>query len=453
MKYKGNILIVDDNEEILLAMKLALSEYFEKIILEKNPNRIPSYAENKNIDIYILDMNFKAGQHTGNEGIYWMNRILDSDPSAIIILITAYGDIELSVKAIKQGATDFIPKPWDDDKLIATVISSYKLRRSKLEIDKLKSKQKHLSETISEQYMLLTGKSKVMRKMWNMIQKVAKTDANILILGENGTGKELVAREIHRLSKRNNEIFVKVDLAALSETLFESELFGHKKGAYTDAREERTGRFELAGGGTLFLDEIGNISVNQQSKLLSVLQNRIINKIGSNVDIPVDIRLICATNKPLIDYAKNGKFREDLLYRINTIQIDIPSLRERKEDIPLFVDLFLARYASKYHKQDLAITRQAIEKLLQHSWPGNIRELEHVVEKAVIMSEAGELTDGDFLLAGETIVPSASLNLEDNEKYLIMKALERSNGNQSMAAKELGVTRKTLYNKIRKYGI
>lgn len=453
MKTKAKILIVDDNKEILIALKLFLSDYFDQVITETNPNKIPAYAEKKDIDLYILDMNFAAGQNTGNEGIYWMKQILKSDPEAVTIFITAYGDIELSVKAIKQGATDFIQKPWDDEKLLGTILSAYKLRKSKLEIQKLKNRQQHLSEAVSGQYTLFIGKSRSMNKVWKTVQKVAATDANILILGENGTGKELIAREIHKLSKRAEEIFVKVDVAALSDTLFESELFGHKKGAFTDARADRTGRFELANGGTLFLDEIGNISLTQQSKLLTVLQNREITRIGSNTLIPVDIRLVCATNKPLNQMTENGEFREDLLYRINTIQIEIPPLRDRPEDIPLLAGLFLDKIMRKYHKDNLSISEQAMNKLFTYSWPGNIRELEHIIEKAVIMAEGKVLTKDDFIFSGQKAQEISTLNIEENEKQLIQKALERHGNNQSLASKELGISRKTLYNKLKKHGL
>lgn len=453
MKNKGKILVVDDNEEILVALKLFLNDYFETIITEKNPNKIPAHAENRDIDLYILDMNFSAGQNTGNEGIFWMNKILEIDPEAIVIFITAYGDIELSVKAIKQGATDFIQKPWEDEKLLGTILSAYKLRKSKLKVQQLINKQQHISEAVSEQYSFFIGESKVMKKVWNTIQKVSHTDANILILGENGTGKELIAREIHKQSAKAKELFVKVDIAALTESLFESELFGHKKGAFTDAREDRAGRFELANGGSLFLDEIGNISLGLQSKLLTVLQNRVITRLGTNNSIPVDIRLICATNKSLYEMVSDSRFREDLLYRINTIQIEVPALRDRPEDIPFLVDMFLKKYAKKYSRSNLIVSKAAINKLYKHSWPGNIRELEHIVEKAVIMSDSDTLSEFDFVFSGKTSSGTYTINLEENEKKLIGKALERHMGNQSLASKELGITRKTLYNKIKKYGL
>jgi len=309
MKNKGKILIIDDNEEILIALKLFISEHFEAVHTEKNPNLIPELIRTENYDMIILDMNFTAGVSTGNEGIFWMRKILEYDPLAVIVFVTAYGDIELAVKAIKEGATDFIQKPWDDEKILTTIITALKLRRSRLEIKKLKDKQKHLSENIDRYYDMYTGVSKAMQEIYNTVSKVAGTDANILILGENGTGKELIAREIHKQSKRSSEVFISVDMASLSETLFESELFGHEKGAFTDAKENRPGRFEIASGGTLFLDEIGNLPLFLQSKLLAAIQNREITRIGSNVSIPIDIRLISATNKPLHDMVRENSFR------------------------------------------------------------------------------------------------------------------------------------------------
>jgi len=450
---KGKILVVDDNEEILIAFKLFLSEYFEEVVTEKNPNQIPALLYQNSYDLYILDMNFTAGRSTGNEGLYWMKEIQKQDPEAIVIFITAYGDIELSVKAIKHGATDFIQKPWDDEKLLGTIFSAYELRKSKNEISRLKGKQQQLQESLAEKYVFFVGKSQTMLKVWQTMQKVASTEANILITGENGTGKELVAREIHRLSNRASECFVKVDMGALSESLFESELFGHKKGAFTDAREDRKGRLETASEGTLFLDEIGNIPLRLQPKLLSVLQNREIQPIGSNHSIPIDVRLITATNEDLFQLARKGLFREDLLYRINTIQIEIPALRDRLEDVPDLLDLFLKKYGLKYQKPDLAPKRKIIEKLQNHTWPGNIREFEHIVEKAVILCEEDTLHESDFVFQGNKSQALASLKLQENEIILIHKALKKSSGNYSLAAKELGISRKTLYNKMNKYRI
>ncbi|MFP4024106.1 MAG: sigma-54-dependent transcriptional regulator [Thiohalospira sp.] len=455
MAKEGRILIVDDNNEILVALEMLLSNKFN-VRTEKNPNLIPEIYKKDIFDVVVLDMNFNAGVSSGNEGIFWMHEILKIDPNAIIVLVTAYGDLELAVKAIREGATDFIQKPWDDEKFIVTIENAYKLRKSRTEINRLKQKQQHLIQNISQQFPQIIGESAPMQHIFKMIQKVAKTDANVLILGENGTGKELVAREIHKFSNRKNEVFVNLDVAALPDTLFESELFGYVKGAFTDAKKDKPGRIELASGGTLFLDEIGNLSLTSQSKLLSVIQNREISRLGANYKIPVDIRLICATNKPLPEMVADEIFREDLLYRINTIQIDLPPLRERKEDIPLLVDFFKKKYETKYDKPNFTIETSGIEKLMDYHWPGNIRELQHVVEKAVIMSENDVLDENDFWFSARQKHPLKiydTLDLSENEKQIIMRAIEKSKGNYSKAALELGVSRKTLYNKLKKYEI
>ncbi len=447
---KGKILIVDDNEEILVALRLFLGEQYE-VTTEKNPNLIPALIKQNSFDLFIIDMNFSTGRSSGNEGIFWMREILKQDSEAIIILITAYGDIELSVKAIKEGATDFIQKPWEDEKLLATISSAFKLRNSRVEIQKLKAKQAHISKGINDEQSMFLGNSVAMTKIWETILKVATTDANILILGENGTGKEFLAREIHKVSNRKDELFVKVDLASLSESLFESELFGYKKGAFTDAKEDRVGRIEVASEGTLFLDEIGNISLNQQSKLLSVIQNKQISKIGDHQPKSVDIRLISATNKPLKEMAQNAEFREDLLYRINTIQIEIPPLRERPEDIQPMLDLFLNKYALKYKMPLLKYNKKHIQNLQKYSWPGNIREFEHLVEKAIIL---GDVKVFEVNETANSLTPNIeSLNLENNQKQLILKAINKAKGNYSLAASELGISRKTLYNKLKKYDL
>jgi DNA-binding NtrC family response regulator len=385
---QGSILIIDDNEELLLALKVFLAPHFLKIVTEKNPNLIPALIKD-NFDIILLDMNFSAGINSGNEGFFWMNEILKIDPLACIVFITAYSDVEMAVKAIKEGAADFIQKSWDEKKILSTVLSAYKLRKSKQEIHHLKSKQKHLNENIQQQHHFVHGSSPSILKVIETIKKVSATDANILLLGENGTGKEVVAREIHQHSARKNEIFVKVDLGSVSESLFESELFGHVKGAFTDAKEDRAGRFEIASGGTLFLDEIGNLPLHLQSKLLTVLQNREITRVGSSVTIPIDIRLICATNKDLYHMVEEHSFREDLLYRINTIQIEVPPLRERTEDIETAPKSF---------------------------------EIEN-------------------------------FNLADHEKQIILKAIQKFQGNMSLTAKELGINRSTLYDKMKKYDL
>jgi len=456
VKSKGKILIVDDNEEVLIALKMFLSKHFEIVDTEKNPNKINSILENKRYDIFLLDMNFSAGISSGNEGIYWMRSILELDPAAIIVFITAYGDIELAVKAIKEGATDFIQKPWNNKKVLATLLTASKLRRSNIEITSLKNKQKHLSENISKYYKMFIGTSKSMQDLFRVIAKVAVTDANVLILGENGTGKELVAREIHKQSKRASEVFINVDLGSLSESLFESELFGHVKGAYTDAKTNKTGRFEIASGGTLFLDEIANIPLSLQSKLLAVLQNRLIIPLGSNISVPVDIRLISATNRNLIEMVNSGSFREDLLYRINTILIEIPPLRERQDDILRLTEFFLERYKNKYGRSGLKLNKYAMDKLTDYYWPGNVRELEHVVEKAVILSDKDILGHEDFFFQqgkkAKTVTPK-TYDIDENEKILISDALREFRGNMAGTARELGITRATLYRKIKKYEI
>jgi DNA-binding NtrC family response regulator len=447
---------VDDNVQILNSLKILLKSEYEEIETIKNPNLITGKIRPDSYDIILLDMNFAAGTNTGNEGIFWLREILKYDPDAVVILITAYGDINLAVQSIKEGATDFITKPWDTEKLLTTLSTAYELRQSKLEVNNLKNKQKQLTEDIDKHFQMFTGISKSMQEVQQTINKVASTDANVLILGENGTGKELIAREIHKKSKRTNEVFVSVDMGSLSENLFESEIFGHVKGAFTDAKEDKAGRFETASGGTLFLDEIGNLSMSLQSKLLAALQNRQVTRIGSNKQIPIDIRLISATNKSIYNMVEENLFREDLLYRINTIQIEIPPLRKRKEDIPGFADYFLRQYAGKYGKPLLKIATDAYELLTDYSWPGNVRELKHTVEKAVILSDFDILGPEDFYLRqlkDEDKKTADSLRLADAEKNTISKVLEKCQGNLSKAAKILEISRTTLYAKIKKHNI
>lgn len=456
MRNKGSILIVDDNEDILMSLKLLLKKQFDYIRAEKNPNMIPSIISSKSYDIYLLDMNFSAGLSTGNEGIFWMKKILSVDPSAVVVFITAYADVDLAVKALKEGATDFIQKPWEQQKLLTTLKNAFRIRSSDKEINRLKKKQEHLNRDIDKQYDLVMGDSEGIRSVMNTVRKVAATDANVLILGENGTGKEMIAREIHRRSARSEEVFISVDMGALSGTLFESELFGHVKGAFTGANEERTGRFEIASGGTLFLDEIGNIPVDLQAKLLTALQRREIVRLGSNKSVAVDIRLICASNKPLYKMVEEGTFREDLLYRINTIQIDVPPLRERREDIPLLAEFFIERLAEKYQKPGLEVNEKELNKLKQYSWPGNVRELQHCIEKALILSDTDRICFDDPLInrAGDPGQDHYdTLNLEENEERIIRKAIKVHKGNLSAASSVLGISRKTLYNKIEKYRI
>jgi DNA-binding NtrC family response regulator len=454
-KKEGRILVVDDNEELLTALSLYLSPYFSEIKTISNPNQIPELIGKDDYDIILLDMNYSPGQTSGNEGIYWMGRILEIDPTASVVFITAFGDVKLAVKAIKEGAADFIEKSWDEKKILSTVLSAYQIRKSRKEIQQLRSKQNHLTEQLHEGKRIMVGESEEMKRIIDTIEKVAGTGVNILILGENGTGKEVIAREIHRLSRRSDEIFVSVDLGSLTENLFESELFGYEKGAFTDARESRPGRFEIATGGTLYLDEIGNLPLSLQSKLLSAIQNREISRLGSHRKIPVDIRLICATNMPLYDMAEKGSFREDLLYRINTIQVDLPPLRDRRDDIPVLAGYFLEKYRRKYGKSITSITRTGLDKLIKHSWYGNIRELEHIIEKAVILSGGKVLEAADFQFFSRQgrLDNPPSLNLLENEKRLIIKVLQKFRGNISQSARELGINRSTLYEKIKKYGL
>lgn len=451
---KGNILIVDDNKSILSALEILLIPEFQTVTTLSDPNQIPTELRKKDYNLVILDMNFNAGINTGNEGIYWLGRIKETHPEISVVMITAYGDIELTVKALKMGATDFFLKPWDNNKLLATLKSALQLNWSKKEVSQLKEKEKGLKTEINREQKFIIGSSSQLMQVLNMVRKVAKTDANVLITGENGTGKELIAHEIHRLSYRANEVLISVDMGALSETLFESELFGHVKGAFTDARDNRPGKFEVADKGSLFLDEIGNLPYHLQAKLLAALQNRKISRVGSNQTIPIDIRLICATNKNLEQMIGEGAFREDLLYRINTIQIEVPPLRERGNDILVLADFFLKKYASKYNKPGLKINQQAQDKLMKYTWPGNIRELQHTIEKAVILSEGSVLKAEDFFM--RPVVQGrnsdAEMTLEEMEKRMINQAIDKNNGNLSAAAEQLGITRQTLYNKIKKLG-
>ena len=450
---KGNILIVDDNKSILSALEILLSPEFQTVTTLPDPNLIPSELRKRDYNLVVLDMNFNAGINTGNEGIYWLGRIRESNPEISVVMITAYGDVELTVKALKAGATDFVLKPWDNAKLLATLKSALQLNLSKKEVCQLKEKEKGLKNEINREQKFIVGSSPQLMQVMNLVRKVAKTDANVLITGENGTGKELIAQEIHRFSNRSNEVLVSVDMGAVTETLFESELFGHVKGAFTDARESRPGKFEVADKGSLFLDEIGNLSFHLQAKLLAAIQNRQISRIGSNQTIPVDIRLICATNKNLESMIKEGLFREDLLYRINTIQIEVPPLRERGNDVLVLADFFLKKYTSKYNKPSLKINQQARDKLLKYNWPGNIRELQHTVEKAVILSDNNILKPEDFFMRPVSGIQNhaTELTLEEMEKRMISQAIEKNQGNLSAAAGQLGITRQTLYNKMKRF--
>lgn len=455
----GKILIVDDNEDLLKAAKMHLKRHFAQVDIEKNPEAIPSLMNNEDYDVILLDMNFTKDVSSGREGYYWLEKILSLDPSAVVVLITAYGDVQMAVKAIKAGATDFVLKPWENEKLLATLFSAMRLRESRDTIETLKIKNHEINQEINDRYSEIIGQSPAMQKIFQTIDRVAKTDANVLILGENGTGKELIARAIHRNSSRQNETFASVDLGSITETLFESELFGHKKGSFTDAKEDRAGRFELANNGTLFLDEIGNLSMPLQAKLLTVLQNRKVSRVGSNKDTSIDIRLICATNMPLYDMVKENRFRQDLLYRINTIEIEIPPLRDRFEDIPLLANHFLKHYAARYNKSVSKISDGAQTRMHKHHWPGNIRELQHAIERAVILSNGSVLQPEDFNFTANSAgkedgqLSLDQYNLEEVEKLLIRKVLKKYNGNITQAASELGLTRSSLYRRLEKYGL
>jgi len=449
---KGKLLIIDDNRSVLTALDLLLQDKFGVISMYTNPNKITSIENLDSYDVVLLDMNFSAGINTGNEGLYWLKRLKEMAPEVSIIMMTAYGDVELAVRALKEGAMDFILKPWNNEKLLATIQSAFKLHQSRKEVHILKQKQQHLKHIINQDQKYIIGNSRVINQLLNTVNKVAKTDANVLITGENGTGKELVAREIHRCSERNEELLVKVDMGSIPESLFESELFGHIKGAFTDAHKDRAGKFETANGGTIFLDEIGNLSYSLQSKLLTVLQNREVFRIGSNTPIPINIRLVCATNANLEKMVDEGLFREDLLYRINTIYLEVPPLRDREKDISLLAEFFLKKYAYKYDKGNLSIAKTALKKLMTYKWPGNVRELQHAVERSVIMSDDKVLTEDDFIIKQRSTATVSQMDttIEDMEQLMIANALDKNNGNYTAAAEQLGITRQTLYNKSKR---
>ncbi|OFX40548.1 MAG: sigma-54-dependent Fis family transcriptional regulator [Bacteroidetes bacterium GWA2_40_15] len=452
---KRTVLIVDDNRDVLKALEKIVKKEFEVVLTLTNPNRIVEILGSNDIDIVMIDMNFRSGVHNGNEGLFWMKEIFKYDKNISVVIVTDTSDIELAVRAIRDGAADYILKPWDDSKLLATLNVAWQLRVSRLEASSLQSDNQQLKKEINRGgEKIVLGASPTMINVMNIVKKVASTDANILITGENGTGKELVAREIHNLSKRTGELMVSVDMGSLTESLFESELFGHVKGAFTDARDDRKGKFESAHKGTLFLDEIGNLSLQSQAKLLSVLQSRYVVRVGSNRQIPVDIRLICATNRNLMQMVQDGEFREDLLYRINTILIEVPPLRDRVDDIPILANYFLKVLGERYGKEGIKLTTNTLEKLANHEWPGNVRELQHAVEKAVIMSDSPVLKSSDFVFSSAPKHTNTSeMTLDEMEKKMILENLKRYSSNMSQVAVKLGITRQTLYNKMRKYGI
>jgi len=446
---KGKLLIVEDNKAIRTSLELLLPSYFEQVIAIATPNRIHEILQaHPDLDAVLLDMNFHAEVNTGNEGLFWLREIKKRRPDLSVVLFTAYADIELAVAAMKEGAIDFIEKPWDNAKLVVTLQNAATLSQNNRKIKNLKSLKQETSD-------MFWGTGKAMNQLRHIVNKVAPTDANILILGENGTGKELLATEIHKYSTRNEEVMVSVDMNALTESLFESELFGHAKGAFTDAKSERAGKFEIASGGTLFLDEIGNLPLHLQSKLLTALQSRTIVRVGENIPRDIDIRMICATNTNLEELVEQGRFRRDLFYRINTIILQLPPLRERKEDIEPLALLFLAKYVKKYSRNCGTFSSAAIEKLNRYHWPGNIRELQHTIEKAVIISDSKQIMPEDLWIEQTTdIMKSAhDSTIENMEKILIKSALNSGKGNMSDVANQLGITRQTLYNKIKKYNL
>lgn len=449
------ILIIDDDPDVVTAARLLLKQAYSDVHTENDPYRLNTLLKQQRFDVVLLDMNFKAGASNGEEGLRWMNKILRQSPGTSVILMTAYGDVQLAVQAIKGGAADFITKPWDNARLLETVAIAAKAAQE----ERQEQGQHPPVEPISsDQGPTIIGASPAMERVFTTLRKVGKTDANVLILGENGTGKELIARALHQASPRVNRVFVPVDLGAIPESLFEAELFGHKKGAFTDAREDRPGRFEHAHQGTLFLDEIGNLTLPLQAKLLTVLQNRQVVRVGTNTPINVDIRLVCATNMPLHEMVREGRFRQDLLYRINTVEVPLPPLRERGDDILQLAHHYLHVYATKYQTPTRHIAAATRHKLFQYHWPGNIRELQHAVERAVIMSEGDTLQPEDFILTEQqptfdTLDSPANLNLEEVEKGAIRNAVLKHQGNLSKAAKELGLGRTTLYRKMSRYGI
>ena len=459
-KTNATILIIDDDEDVLLSAKLLLKKLYENVITRNNPKEINQLISKEKIDVIVLDMNYRIGFNDGKEGMYWLKHILKINSSMVVILMTAYGEVELAVNAIKVGAFDFILKPWTNEKFLATLNAALALSRTNQKISILEHTNEALQKSSDEKFGPIIGKSDAMQKVMNTIEKVSATDASILILGENGTGKQHLAREIHKRSDYSAGPFIHVDLGSLSETLFESELFGHKKGAFTDATDDKPGRFEMAENGTIFLDEIGNLPINLQSKLLTVLQDRKISRLGEGIERPFNARLLFATNAPLNQWVVDGKFRQDLLFRINTVEITIPPIRHRQKDIDDFVKLYLDMFRAKYHKSHLNINEEAMEMLRSHNWPGNVREIQHTIERGVIMADDHEIKPADFSLvvmnAPETSSANSeydTLNLQDIEKILVQKAMEKFEGNISKAAKELGLTRAALYRRLEKFNL
>ena len=459
---RGKILIVDDNEDILFTLKMLLRPLVESITMTTDPRELLPLISRTHFNVILLDMNFRRDAVSGKEGFHWLDEILKLDEKAVVIFITAYADTEEAVQAIKRGATDFIPKPWQNEKLIATVSSALQLSFSRTEVETLKQQKETLKEqteamTLPLEPTRVIGESAAMQAIFQTIRKFSETDANLLLLGENGTGKDLIARYVYEQSPRKNEIYVPIDLGSIPDTLFESELFAYEKGAVTDARKNKPGRVEVASGGTLFLNEIGNLSLPLQAKLLSVIEQRKSSRLGSTTSYPVDVRLICATNTDLYSAIDDGQFRQDLLYRINTIEIRIPPLRERGNDLFLLADFFLQRYRKKYKKELRGISKEARKMLQLYRWPGNVRELEHAIERAVILSTGTMLAPDDFMLrsprSSNTVSEKDKYNLERIEKDAINEVMRMCGGNITLAAEMLGITRTSLYRRIEKFGL
>jgi len=454
MNKQGTILIIDDDEDILLTLSMLLKPHYKSVFTESNPYHLPRLLRQYEPDVVLLDMNFSKGRSDGSEGLSWLRKIKEISPEKQVIMITAYSDVATAVEALKSGAADFIEKPWRNEKLLATINAGFALARSHQQLAQAQTVQSELSHALDRPFSEVIGRSEGMQRLLKTVEKVAATDANVLILGENGAGKEVIARAVHRCSQRAEAVFVPVDMGAIPETLFESELFGHKKGAFTGAVADRAGRFQLAQGGTLFLDEIGNMSPAAQAKLLQALQTLQVTPVGSDRSLQIDTRIICATNQPLRDMIAQGRFREDLLYRINTVELHIPPLRERGEDIDLLTDHFLSFYSRKYRKKVLRILPETRQLLRRYAWPGNVRELQHTLERAVILCDEETISPSDFQFPQPGSGPAAAtLNLDDNEKRLITEALEKYRGNISKAAQALGLTRAALYRRMEKHQI
>jgi len=455
-KEEANILIIDDDYDVLKSAHVFLKRFYSKIEIEQVPENIMNRISDESFDVVLLDMNFQKGKRDGEEGFHWLNLILKESPDLVVILITAYGDVDLAIRAIKEGAVDFVMKPWKNQKLLATLNAALQLRKSKYTVEQLRHTQQKLVEDQHQHYGPFIGNSESITECKSIVEKVAPTDADILVLGENGTGKELIARHIHKLSERENSVFIPVDLGAISETLFESELFGHVRGAFTDAREDKPGRFEMAQNGTIFLDEIGNLSLPLQSKLLTVVQNRKTIRVGSVKEIPVDFRLICATNQSLYKMVEQGQFRRDLLYRINMVEVHVPPLRERQDDVARLFDHFFNIYKKKYNKTALKYSPKTLEKLTKYTWPGNVRELQHAVERAMILSDRNLMTYADimpFSPPGNSNLMKEITSLDDLEKQHIIRIIEKNKGNITKAADDLGISRTALHRRINKYGL